>query len=249
MLRSILAFGLLLCFTGQGIADVQTGNTIREASVSKPLRIVVLGDSLADGLYAGLRQLNRDRKDIKTTKKSRVNTGLVRFDRYNWNRGAAKIARSRKYDAAVVLLGLNDLQSIRERGKAHHFKTEGWEVRYKGRLDKMMRDLKASGMAVYWASIPITSPKKYQKEYAYLNSMYREAASRHGVRFVDTWRATADSKGRYTPYFTFPSGKRKIIRTRDGVHFTSKGYVVFAEIVNRALMADMMGDKQAKLSN
>lgn len=123
-------------------AKSNNSNVLRVPSAEKPLRIVVLGDSLADGLHYGLTQLNKDRDDIKTVKKARVNTGLVRRDRYDWNKGTRKIMRKGRYDVAVVLLGLNDLQSIREKGKAHHFQTDGWVERYQARLEEMIGDLK-----------------------------------------------------------------------------------------------------------
>lgn len=202
-------------------------------------RIVVLGDSLGDGLYQGLTRLNKGNERVKLTKKSKVNTGFVRVDRYDWNKAAAKIARSGEYDVAVVLIGLNDLQSFREKGKSHHFQTDGWVVRYKERIDRMTRDLQAAGMAVYWTSIPITSPKRYQKHYNYLNGLFRASAKKNGVRFVDTWTPLADANGKYTPFWKDKAGKRKNIRMRDGVHFTPTGYLIFAGFVNDAIKADM----------
>lgn len=202
-------------------------------------RIVILGDSLGDGLYQGLTRLNKGNDRVKLTKKSKVNTGFVRVDRYDWNKAATKIAKSGAYDVAVVLIGLNDLQSFREKGKSHHFQTDGWVVRYKDRIDRMMLDLKNAGMAVYWTSIPITSPKRYQKHYNYLNGLYREAAEKNGVRFIDTWTPLAGANGKYTPFWTDEAGKRKNIRMRDGVHFTPTGYLIFAQFVDDIIKQDM----------
>ncbi len=199
--------------------------------------IVVMGDSLANGLHQGLTQLNKDNPGLKTARKSKVNTGLVRVDRYDWNKGAKKIARTGKYQVAVVLLGLNDLQSIREKGKAHHFQTDGWVERYKDRTERMMRDLRDAGIAVYWTSIPITT--RYQKEYEYLNGFYKQAAAKTGVRFIDTWSALADPEGNYSAYWKDEQGKQLEIRARDGVHFTPFGYQIFAGIVNDALQQDL----------
>lgn len=235
-ISAILGAFFMFCATAYA-ASSGGGADLRVPSADKPLRIVVLGDSLADGLHYGLTQLNKQREDIKTIKKARVNTGLVRRDRYDWNKGTAKIIRKGRYDVAVVLLGLNDLQSIREKGKAHHFQTDGWVERYRARLEQMMGDLKEAGLAVYWVSIPITT--KYPKEYAYLNTFFAEAARKVGIDYVDTWSALADKNGKYTAFFTMPDGKRKEIRRRDGVHFTPKGYEAFASLVNDRLMADL----------
>ncbi|MEL6967068.1 MAG: DUF459 domain-containing protein [Pseudomonadota bacterium] len=221
------------------------GSTKTEAStpyLSKPktgdtYHIVVLGDSLGDGLHQGLTRLNKGNDRVKVTKKSKVNTGFVRVDRYDWNKAARKIAKTGNYDIGVVLIGLNDLQSFREKGRRHHFKTDGWMKRYRDRIDTMMQDLKAAGMAVYWTSIPIT--KRYQKEYKFLNTLFAEAAAKNGVRFVDTWSPLANAQGKYTPFHRDTSGKRKNIRMRDGIHFTPTGYLIFAKFVDDAIKADM----------
>lgn len=206
---------------------------------SGAFRIVVLGDSLADGLHHGLTQLNKDREDIDTDRKSKVNTGLVRSDRFDWNRGAKKIARRGRYHAAIVQLGLNDLQTIREKGKAHHYKTDGWIKRYTSRVEQMMADLKSKGMAVYWVGIPIVAKSHYQSEFLYLNTVFKAAAEKTGVRFVDTWEPLASPRGKYRASHKLKNGKTVEIRRRDGVHFTPQGYQIFAGFVNDIVLDDL----------
>ncbi|MEE9315442.1 MAG: DUF459 domain-containing protein [Rhizobiaceae bacterium] len=212
---------------------------IKTSLVKGVLNVVVLGDSLANGLHQGLTQLNKDRDDIKTIRKSKVNTGLVRRDRYDWNKAAKQFAHSGKYQAAVVLLGLNDMQTIREKGKAHHFKTDGWRSRYMARAEAMMRDLKSGGLAVYWVSNPIVTEKHHQEEIFYLNGIYSEVAAKVGVRFIDTWKPLGTEDGKYTPFYTGADGKKQQIRHRDGVHFTSDGYLIFANFVNHIMLQDL----------
>lgn len=239
MTRIFITFLSALFFLSAAYAADEEVPYIKLKPKDGVLQIVVLGDSLADGLHQGLTQLNKDRDDIKTTKKSKVNTGLVRVDRYDWNKGARKIGKSGKHQVAVVLLGLNDLQSIREKGKAHHFQTEGWLERYTAKVELMMKDLKDANLAVYWTGIPIVTPKHYQKEYLYLNDIYKAAAARVGVKYVDTWNALANANGKYTPFYKDAEGKTVEIRNRDGVHFTPNGYLIFAGIVNDAIQRDM----------
>jgi len=215
---SLCTFGLTSFSAGAGTepakpAEKPAAKTAKPYIVQKPadgvFDVVVLGDSLADGLYSGLFRLNKGNKKLKFKKASKVNTGFVRSDRYDWNKGARKIAGTKKYQIAVVLIGLNDLQSFREKGKAHHFQQKGWVKRYEQRIEKMITDLKAADMAVYWVGIPITSPKRYQKEYAYLNEFFREAAKKHEFTYVDTWKGLANAKGKYTPFWREKNGKKK----------------------------------------
>jgi hypothetical protein len=211
-------------------------------------KVVVLGDSLADGLYSGLYRLNRNNDRLKIKKKSKVNTGIVRSDRYDWNKGVKKIAATRAYEIAVVLIGLNDLQTFRGLGKAHHFKQTGWVKQYEKRIEKMILDLKAADMAVYWVGIPITTPKRYQKEYAYLNEFFKKAAEKHDLRYIDTWTGLANEKGKYTPFWRNASGKKSQIRTRDGIHFTPDGYLIFAGFLNDILKKDLEDVMQEQAS-
>ncbi|EFL87994.1 DUF459 domain-containing protein [Ahrensia sp. R2A130] len=201
--------------------------------------IVILGDSLADGLHQGLTQLNKDDDTFRTVKKSKVNTGLVRSDRYDWNKAARKISQSGKYDIAIVQLGLNDLQSIREKGKKHHYPSDGWKERYIARAKALADDLKASGLTVYWTGIPIVSQKSYPEDYAFVNGILADVARQTGVKFVDTWTPLADAKGEFSPYHKDADGKTQEIRNRDGVHFTPSGYLIFAGIVDDAIKADI----------
>ena len=201
--------------------------------------IVILGDSLADGLHQGLTRLNKDDDTFRTVKKSKVNTGLVRSDRYDWNKAARKIARSGKYDIAIVQLGLNDLQAIREKGKKHHFPSDGWKIRYIGPATSMIEDLNTAGLTVYWTGIPIVSDKSYPKDYSFVNGILAEVAEQAGVKFVDTWTPLAGADGTFSPFHKDADGKVREIRNRDGVHFTPDGYLIFAGIVDDTIKADI----------
>lgn len=218
---------------------------IQSVSKDQPLNVVIMGDSLANGLHQGLTRLNKENETVKFVKKSKVNTGFVRVDRYDWNKAAVKLARTKNYQAAVVLIGLNDLQSFREKGKAYHYKTDGWVERYRERTERMMRDLKQAGLAVYWVSIPIVTPKHHQEDYLYLNTFYKEAADKIGVRYIDTWTPLAGKNGEYSPFWKDAEGKQVEIRRRDGVHFTTNGYLIFAGIVNDILSSDLKAATEA----
>ena len=208
--------------------------------------VIVMGDSIAAGLHQGLTQLNKDRNHIATTRMAKVNTGLVRRDRFDWNKAARKIGRDKRHQIVVVVIGPNDLQSIRETGKAHHFQQDGWVTRYRQRLDQLIKDLKSAGKAVYWVGIPITAPDKYSSEYQYLNSFFRQAAMENNIRFVDAWASLANDEGKYDPYWTLENGKKIQIRRRDGIHFTPKGYEVFASLLNEVLLKDIF---EARMTN
>jgi len=257
MFRFILCVLALASLTVNGAAQqpVQkisakveiTSPYLKQMSKEEPFNVVIMGDSLADGLHQGLTRLNKENEALNFVKKSKVNTGFVRIDRYDWNKAALKFAKSKDYQAAVIVIGLNDLQSFRENGKAYHYKTEGWVERYRERTERMMRDLKEAGLAVYWVSIPIITPKhRQQEEFPYLNTFYKEAAEKIGVRYIDTWTPLAGKNGQYSPFWKNEEGKKVEIRRRDGIHFTPNGYLIFAGFINDVLASDLKAASKAQ---
>lgn len=210
---------------------------IHEADGS--FRAVVMGDSMADGMYSGLYRVMKDEAKLEFVKKTKVNTGIVRSDRYDWNEAARTIAGEKKYDIAVLVFGANDLQSIREGGKAYHFRQPGWEERFSRRIDDIIASLKGENIATYWVGLPITRKDRYQDDYAYVNGFFRAAAARNGIRYVETWEAFADENGEFSAFGTNLSGEKVQLRADDGVHFTPQGYEKYASVVAAVLRRDV----------
>ena len=68
-----------------------------------PLRIGVFGDSMADGLYAGLYRDLQDQPNVSVTKFSQVSTGLSRYDYVNIQaRTQAQIDEQIKYEESYL---------------------------------------------------------------------------------------------------------------------------------------------------
>ncbi len=246
---SAWALALMLCLVSlQPAAAIDVAakaggdeDTIAAASaaVAQPrdYHIAVLGDSLGEGVYAGLAQLVRSEANVAVTKYARVNTGIARSDRYDWPEAAGKLA-DRAMDAALLVFGANDLQTIRENGKAYHYKQDAWEERYRTRVAKIVKAFSDKGIKVYWLSLPITRKNRFQEDYAYLNQIFREVAEANGATFIDAWGAFAGADGDYSETYTL-DGSSKIIRASDGVHFTPLGYQVYAGIALDALRKDL----------
>jgi hypothetical protein len=81
--------------------------------------VLVIGDSLADWLGYGLEEAFADTPEIGIVRKIRPTSGLVRYEQRNdsleWAQAAKDILATEKPSAIVVMLGLNDRQSLRER--------------------------------------------------------------------------------------------------------------------------------------
>ena len=84
--------------------------------------VVVVGDSMADWLGYGLDEKYADQPEIGVERKIRANSGLVRYDAKNelldWPLAAKEALSNEKPNAIVVMLGLNDRVSLREKAPA-----------------------------------------------------------------------------------------------------------------------------------
>lgn len=224
-----------------------TSSTARRATVSsraasgrshsRALQVGVFGDSLGDGMYVGLTQLTSANGRVKVNKFSRMNTGLTRRDRYDWNRAAQKLARQ-KLHAAVLVFGANDTNPIREKGRTYEFRTPGWEKLYIQRATRIVRTFRQRRIRTYVVGLPITRADRFQSDYAYLNKIFRRVAAKNGARYIDNWKTFADRRGRFTPFYNV-DGRQQRIRAQDGVHFTMQGYRYYAQNTHRRLKRDL----------
>ncbi len=81
--------------------------------------VLVIGDSLADWLGYGLEEALADTPEIGVVRKIRGSGGLIRYearsDAPDWSQVAKDVLASEKPNAIIVMLGLNDRQSLRDR--------------------------------------------------------------------------------------------------------------------------------------
>src|SRR5947207_1310759 len=81
--------------------------------------ILVLGDSMADWLGYGLEEAFAEAPEFGITRKHRANRGLIkietRSETYDAVHAAREILAAEKPDFVVMMIGLADRQSIRER--------------------------------------------------------------------------------------------------------------------------------------
>ena len=220
---TVLAFATVLVLLNVALAEDRERQHNRD---TKNFRIAVFGDSLGDGMYNGLSQITSRLKHVKVKRYSRANTGISRRDRYDWNKAARKLSR-RPMDAALLVFGANDMQTIRDGRRRYHFRQKGWEKRYRKRVARIVRNFRKRGVPTYVVGLPIARHSKTRKGYAYLNSIFRSVAEAQGATFIDTWNRFADAKGAFTPYGTL-KGRRTKTRAKDGIHFTIKGYQMYA---------------------
>lgn len=202
-------------------------------------RMVVLGDSLGDGLWSGLYRAFEPDPTVEVIKRSKVSTGLVRADRYDWDAALDEILKDDAYQIAVVMFGANDAQSIRKNKTVLKPGTDAWREAYGERVEAFIKKLRAGNVAVYWVGLPVMRAPQASGNAEFMNEIFREKAFINGAKYVETWSAFTDQSGRYSAYGPDMQGQVRRLRANDGVHFTMRGYLKLAHFVEKELRRDL----------
>jgi uncharacterized protein len=234
---------LLACWLAPAVA--QQGTTPVQRSYINPFpngdryRVVVLGDSLGDGLWSGLYRAFEDDATLEFIQRAKPSTGFARTDAYDWNAELADLLKKETYQIAVVMFGGNDAQAIRSGKDWLKVGSEGWDQIYGQRVEAFIKKLRAANIAVYWVGLPIMRSPGQSSDAEAMNEVFREKAFINGAKFIDTWNGFSDEAGRYSAYGPDMTGQVKRLRADDGVHFTMRGYLKLAHFVEKELRRDL----------
>ena len=203
-----------------------------------PLRIGVFGDSMADGLYAGLYRDLRDEPKVTVTKFSEVSTGLSRYDYVDIQAKTERQITATPIDVAVILFGTNDAQGISLDGVVHDFGTEGWKAAYATRIDDLVTMLRGRDVAVYWVGLPRMKSGRFDGRMALINGVVEARMRALGVPYLETTGLTSNEEGRYEAYLPARSGRKVLMRANDGIHMSMAGYLRMSGPVAERLKRD-----------
>ena len=158
---------------------------------------MVLGDSLGDGIWAGLYHALRKDKRFHVIRKSKVATGLVRQDYYNWNDVVTEVAADTKIDFAVVIMGTNDRQPIVKNGERYALFDPEWRKVYSARIDAFTDVLKATGARIYWVGLPVMRSAYFERDMEEFSKIFKARAAANGIAYVPTRELMINKDGEY----------------------------------------------------
>jgi hypothetical protein len=213
---------------------------LRAPIAGAPLVVGVFGDSMADGLWAGLYRQLHAAGGFEVVKFSQSSTGIARYDYVDLQQKATEDLDRRHLDVAVLMIGTNDEQGIAQDGKVYDFGTPGWRAIYESRIDALVQLLRSRGVAVYWVGLPKMQRKGFDARASQVNAILAGRMAALGVPFIPTIPQTVNEKGEYDDYLAEPGRARKVLmRARDGIHMTMAGYMRIAAPVAERLKADV----------
>ena len=202
------------------------------------LRIGVFGDSMADGLWAGLYRDLRGVDGVTVTKFSEVSTGLSRYDYVDIQAKTTRQLDETPLDVAVILFGTNDAQGISIDGQVHDFGTPGWKAAYARRVDDLVALLRGRGVAVYWVGLPRMKKASFDGRMTIVNDVVEARMEALGVPYIGTTALTSNGEGEYEAYLSGADGRRQLMRANDGIHMSMAGYLRMSAPVADRLKRD-----------
>jgi hypothetical protein len=246
LLASLPALLLLaICLAGLAPTAALAQGVVFQRSYIEPFppgdryRVLVVGDSLADGVWSGLYRAFQEDGNMEVVNKSKPSSGFVRADSYDWTKEIDDILKEGTYQIVVVMFGSNDNQAIKSGKEYIKPGTDAWDELYGQRVEAFVKKLRAKGLAVYWTGLPIMRSPDDSDNAEELNDIYREKSFINGAKFIDTWSGFTDESGRYSAVGPDMSGQIRRLRDDDGVHFTPRGYLKLAHFAEKEIRRDL----------
>jgi uncharacterized protein len=203
------------------------------ASASDPVRVWVGGDSMGGELGFALAPLLEDTKVFKPITFYKESSGICRYDFFDWQRQIESVVQTAKPQAAVIMMGTNDTQSIsQDNGDWIAYGDMDWKKAYEKRVGDIIDTFLDAGVRrVYWVGMPIMGEDWRNSRMRLINKVFqKQSEKRPGAEYIDIWDLYTNSDG------TFNAS----LRLSDGVHFTTDGQQKLGKAVLKAIKADWL---------
>ncbi|WP_412508298.1 DUF459 domain-containing protein [Roseovarius sp. SYSU LYC5161] len=221
-----------------GAAIAQTGTEIR-ATVSRdnPARMLVIGDSLAQGFGMLLQQRAPARGlAIEVTNRGRPSTGLARGDYYDWPARLGDMIGRMDPDIVVAHFGANDMQTVITSEGRTGYGTAGWEDAYRAQMRRVLALAAEHDIIMYWFGPGPDGNAALNAHLGRINPWFKDESARAGATYFPITPFTTPPDGRFARRVEV-NGRTMAMRTADGSHFTGAGYQLVADRLLDAVIA------------
>jgi hypothetical protein len=117
----------------------------------------------------------------------------------------------------------------------YDFREERWVELYTKKIEEMIAVLKSKGVPVLWVGLPSIRGTKSTSDMLFLDALYRDAAGKAGITYVDVWDGFVDDAGRFALSGPDFEGQTRRLRSSDGVYFTKSGARKLAHYTEREI--------------
>jgi hypothetical protein len=126
-------------------------------------------------------------------------------------------------------------RSARSVSGLYDFREDRWVELYVKKIEELTIVLKSKGVPVIWVGLPAVRGPKTTSDMLFLDALYRDAAGKAGITYVDVWDGFVDEAGRFMPQGPDFEGQIRKLRSADGVFFTKPGARKLAHYVDREI--------------
>ena len=204
-------------------------------------QLTVIGDTFAEGLLAGLIEAMGPDARVNIQKKHREVQGVMSSDFEAKMKDFEETVAKEPMHIAIVMMGEDDRVPLKGTSsrKTVAIGAPEWRAEYGRRIDRVMKAIKRKNASVYWAGLPNFSHAEANEQTQMMNEILRERAYLNGFKFIDTYSGFSDESGGYSAYGPDLTGKIRVLREGDGVHFTGAGNRKLAHFVEKDLRRDL----------
>ena len=117
----------------------------------------------------------------------------------------------------------------------YEYREQRWVELYNKKIEEVIGVLKSKGVPVLWVGLPVVRGPKATADTLFLDSLYRDAAGKAGITYVDVWDGFVDEAGRFLQQGPDYEGQIRRLRSYDGVYFTKAGARKLAHYVEREI--------------
>ncbi len=197
--------------------------TTKLPDFGKKIKVLLVGDSMMQGLVPLIQNSLKHRKDIEVAHRAKVSTGLANQTFFNWPDNLKKLLKQHDPDVTIVFIGANDPQHLKVNKRWFGVDTDGWRKIYSLRTLNFLELATAQKRKVVWIGLPMMLKEPYAKRIKVINKVYKDVNAFYSdAAFVDTEMLLTD-KGKYISFITGKNNKTIRLRQKDNIHLTFAG--------------------------
>jgi len=196
-------------------------------------RILLVGDSLMQGLAPHLITNLKRKYKVESMDLSKHSTGLTYPAFFDWPATVEDAFELEDYSVVIVFLGANDPWDMTIQGRYIRFGSEPWAAVYRERVARIINTAASHRARLVWLGVPPLGREDLLGKAPTLNAIYAEEAAKMPLfaRFVATDPALTADGSSFTKFLELPDRGSVMVRTDDGVHFTTQGHRLLANLM------------------
>ena len=214
---------------------------VRRASLTDPLRVLAVGDSLMLDLQYGLERVLEPSPDVQIEGRGALGFGFT-VPHWDWEEDVladySRLVAEVRPDVVVVMVGANEFEGHVLEGEALEPGSERWSEVLTERAGQALAQWRAAGAAVYWGTTPRMRDARFLTDD--LNAIWdiTTTARGPGVVTLDSMVVLGDASGAYRDRMVDEDGHLVDLRKAHGVHFHEVGADLLARQLEERLVAD-----------